>query len=388
MAKHPIVGIDIGSSSVRIVAAQMIKEEGALHHQVLGIAAAPISGMRYGYVGKSAEAMEGLLRAIGAAKNGLNQEIRRAHLSTKSLSLESIILTGTTVISRADGGVTGLDIDKAIENAEESFPEKENRRILHAIPLKCKLDGKEIHGRAENLHGLRLEVRTLFVSALEQHCRDLETLLEHAGIEVESLSAAPLVAGNAILSAKEKQAGAILILLGSETTSFAVFEDEVPILVKSFPFGGENITNDIAIGLRISLAEAETIKKTRETSGSRRRLEDIIEARLEEILEAIDKELTNIGRNALLPAGAIVAGGGANIVGIEMIVRNILKLPAKTISNDLTSLTANKIKDPSFCVAYGLTLPENQNDYHDSPTGFLNQKFISSLKDFFKQFAP
>jgi cell division protein FtsA len=243
------------------------------------------------------------------------------------------------------------------------------------------------------MKGAKIEVKTLFVTCLGQHLDELVQVIEDAGVEIEYVVAAPVAASLVALSRKQRTVGCVLVNIGAETVSMVVFEDDMPIFLHVFPIGSTDITNDIALGLQISLDEAEEIKRTGANIGgfSRRKLDDIIEARLSDILELIEADLKKIGRNGLLPAGVVLTGGGAGISTIEDLARATLRLPSIVPSggdkSDPKNVHARQVKDSGWFVAYGLCvygatqeIPVRRNVSVDAVT--------SKVKDWFNQLLP
>ena len=198
------------------------------------------------------------------------------------LGLVVIIANGSIVTSRADSEITPLDIEKLHQAAEAEIPQAQalNRRILHPIPLQYKIDGRVVLGKPEGMKGMKIEVKMLFITCLASHLNDLIETVQECGVAVEDVMAAPLAASFVSLTKAQKIAGVVLANIGAETVSIAVFEDDIPISLEVFPIGSNDITNDIALGLKIPLEEAEQIKvgTSRSTEYPKKKLEEIIYA--------------------------------------------------------------------------------------------------------------
>lgn len=385
MKKRVTAGIDIGTHSVRVVVAEYKPDEE--YPTVLGMGQAPSQGMRHGYIINTDETRESIKKAVREAEKTSGHKINRILLSLAGISLESRIVSGTTVISRADNEVTHLDIKKARHAGERTMEDISNRKIIHSIPVHFRLDGKEVLGRATGMTGSKLEVMTLVILALEQHLQDLVGAVSSLGIDIADVVAAPLAASLVSLSKKQKNAGCVLINIGAETVSMIVYENGVPVLLHVFPIGGTDITNDIALGFKIPLEEAENVKIGRDGANtSKRKLDEIIEARLADIFELVDLELKKIRRNKLLPAGAIITGGGSLLPQIGDVARKTLELPSRVETPDITHISKGKIRDSLWSVAYGLTLLDQGNE-SDEEDGF-GEKISRTLKDFLRQFLP
>jgi cell division protein FtsA len=350
-------GIDVGTSQIKVVVSELVKEDGKNIVKVLGVGKSESKGMRHGFVVNSEEVKDSIQTSVKIAEKISGIKIHRAYVAVGGIGLSGINSSAQTIVSRADLRVTDLDIEKLNESCEQSLPANliQNQKILHSIPLWHKLDGKTIPTRnLIDLAGTKLEVKMLFITCLEPHLNDLMEAVDQAGIEVIDCLASPIASSFVTLTKIQKTAGCVLVNIGSETTSIAVFENGLPISLEVFPIGSIDITNDIALGLKVSLEEAENIKIGAHISNySKKKIDEIISARLSDMFELIENHLKKIGRNGLLPAGIFLLGGGSNVNGVEDFARNILKLPSKLAVISGTN-DKNLIKDSSLAIAYGL----------------------------------
>ena len=357
MSSHITAGIDIGTYEVRVVVAEQ-ETEGRLPN-ILGTGRAESKGLRHGYIINTADVTRSVSIAVRQAEKSSGVKIKKAFISIGGVGLSGIISQGSTIISRADQEITETDIEQAIAAAEESIPKAliQNRKIIYSIPIAWKIDGKPVLGRVLGMKSIKLETKALFVSCIEPHLDDLVEAVEEAGIEVVDVVASPIAASFVTLSKSQKIAGCVLANIGAETVSIVVFENNIPISLEIFPIGGSDITNDIALGLKISLEEAETIKLggVTTTNYSKKKLEEIISARLGDIFELIEVHLKKIGKSGVLPAGIIVTGGSSSLGLIEDLARTYLRLPSRIASLEIGN-GKFQIKDSSWSVAYGLCI--------------------------------
>jgi cell division protein FtsA len=342
-------------------------------------------GMRLGYITNIDHVAQSIRKAVSQAEGILGSRIRKAQISIGGISLGSVVSTGSVVISKADQEITHLDISKALASSEESL-EITNKKIIHVIPIGYKLDGKDLYSRPEGMHGIKLEVKTLFITCLKQNIEDLITALTMINIDIVDIVASPIASSMILLSQKQKAAGCALIDIGAETVSIACFENNVLISMQVFSIGSMDITKDVALGFKIALEEAESIKLGSVVGGdySKKKVDEIIEARLSDIFELVQNHLKRIRRNELLPAGVIITGGGAQIKNIDELARTQLKLPARVGPADNSMITKLKIRDSSWYTAFGLALSgidgaSNKNEIH---SGIGDN--ISEIKKFFK----
>lgn len=381
MSKNNInVGIDVGTSITKVIVTGFNKENNS--RVLLATGSAETNGLRLGYINNIDLVATSIKKAVAQAENTLGFKIHKAYVSIGGISLGSSIGLGSIIISKADQEITNLDITKALANSEENL-DIINKKIIHAIPVSYKLDGKELYGRPDGMHGIKLEVRTLFIICLKQNLEDLITALALANIEAIDIIASPIILSNIILNTKQKTAGCALLDIGAETVSMSVFENNTLVSLQVFPIGSMDITKDIALGFKISLEEAESIKLGSVLGGDypKKKVDEIIEARLGDIFELAENHLKRIKRNGLLPAGIIITGGGANIARIEEIAKKQLNLPAKTGPADLSLNTKFKIKDSSWYTAYGLSLSTTLIATQD---GISTKESLKEIKSFFK----
>jgi len=394
MAKNIAVGIDIGTFQIKIVVAERLWEKDQTSFKIIGTGFAESKGLRHGYIINPTDTTKSLEIALAEAEKTSHIKIRKAFLSIGGIGVGSVISQGSMIIPRADSEITEIDVKNVLSIAESEIPTNIsiNKKIIHTIPISYKIDGRIILGRPIGMKGIKFEVKALFVNCLEHHLNDLINVVEDLGIEVTNIIASPLAGSLPILNKTQKIAGCILANIGSETVSTVVFENNIPIALEVFPIGGTDITNDIALGLKIPIEEAENIKINTETDNDypRKKLEEIILARLSDIFDLIESHLKKIGRSGLLPAGIILTGGTSGVSTIEDLARATLKLPSKLGSMDFdTSLKKCQISDSSWSVAYGLCICGLSNN-EDSTFGIATNTNKSKLKLFswFRQFLP
>lgn len=384
-----ITGIDVGTHHVKvtIVRAPQSKSERSLP-QLIGTGYAECRGMRNGYIVNHADVARSIKAAVAQAEKSAGVPVKRAYVALGSVGIDEVHATGEIIPARADSEVTDIDVEKVSQDSEERVLEYiPNRRILHAVPLRYRVDGETVLGKPAGMRGTKLEVDTLFITAFEQHITELTNAVEEAGITVEDIMAGPLAASFVLVSKSQKRAGCVLANIGAETVSIVVFEDFLPISIKIFPIGSNDITNDLALGLRVSIEEAEKAKRGGMTSITvpKKRIDEIMAARLTDIFELIDNHLKKLKKDGLLPAGVILTGGGSNLLMSQEIARNTLNLPARFANLEVSKNT--KMKDASWTVAYGLcVLGASSRDEHIDIG--IAKRSKRSLLEWCKQFLP
>lgn len=370
----------------RVVVGEFFK--GETNPKVIGVGETMTMGVRHGYVVSFADVLNSVKTAVLIAEKSSGIKIKRAFVAIGGATLRGAISTGSAIVSKADSEVTNLDIHKALEDCENNMA-LGNKKIIQSFPLSYKLDGKDVLGRLEGMHGNKLEVKAHFITCSKQHWEDLLEVIEEAGVEVIDFIPSPL-AGSLALSKRQKMVGVALVDIGSETTSLAVFENELLISLHTFSIGASDITNDIALGLKISLEEAESVKLgTSSLEFSQKKLNEIVEARLSDIFELIENHLKKIKRNELLPAGVVFIGGGANTTNLPELSKSFLKLTSKVGTTDMFGVAKTKLRDSQYFVSLGLLLStKNQTGYSEGTFTNLFKDIKNTLKGSLKQLMP
>ncbi len=389
MKERIITGIDVGTYHIKVVVVKVPGEKDTrILPQIIGTGYAESRGLRNGYIVNGPDVTRAIRTAVGQAEKASGLEIKKAYVSIGGVGIDEVTSKGEVITSRADSEITSIDIDKATVDSEERIIEHiPNRKVLHAIPLSYAIDGVPVLGRPNGMRGTKLEVQTLFITTIEQHLNELVNSIESAGIGVEDIMASPIAASFVMLTKAQKRAGCVLANIGAETVSIAVFENGTPISVKVFPIGSNDVTNDIALGLKIPLEEAEKIKRGAMTGVvyTKKKLDEIIAARLTDIFELIDLHLKRIRRDGMLPAGIIITGGGSAIASIQDIAKATLRLPARITTLDPGQ--NGKIRDASWAVAYGLCMWGASDEVDESAIG-MAKKTKNNILSWLSQFLP
>lgn len=373
-----IIVLDVGTTFVRTVVAQIISEDEGQKPRIIGVGAIPSSGIRRGVVADIEEVSEAIKFSIEEAQRNSGVKIESVYVSIGGSHLECMEAQNAIAVGRADGEVAQEDIER-VTNEAQAINLPQNKEILHFIPQNYKLDDQDGIKDPLGMSGVRLEVQGLVVIGSTPHIRNITKCVNNCNIEIEGFVIAPLAAAKAVLNKRQKELGVVSVDIGGGTTSIAIYEERELIHIAVLPIGAGHITNDIAIGLRTSIEVAEKVKlkygsalaaeiskkdqinladfdPNEEVMISRRHVAEIIEARLEEIFFMVEKELKKINRSALLPAGAILTGGGSCMQGSIDLAKDILKLPAQTGFPIELSGLVDKVDNPAFSVTIGMIL--------------------------------
>lgn len=383
MAKDPlIVGLDIGSSKIAVCVGSL--NEGVM--SLVAVTSVAHGGMKRGMIVDIEETVSALSQALEDAERLAGFPLTHALVSINGSHIYTQPAKGVVAVARPNGEIQAEDVTRVIDAAKTvSLPQ--NRELIHTFPHHFTVDGQEEIRDPIGMNGIRLEVDSLIISASSAALRNLVKTVEQAGIQIDGLVYAPLATAKALTTKKQRDSGVIVVDMGAGTTDFAIYEEGELLHCATLPVGSMHITNDIAIGLRTNLDVAETIKtkygsvlpeKVRDSETinlasidpaedekvSRKQVCEIIEARVSEIFHLIREELKKIGKDGLLPAGAIFTGGGSDIEGLTELARRDLRLPA-TVGFPTAQFSGmlDKLDDPIYACAVGLVLwgvEENQ----------------------------
>jgi len=376
MPKNQIIaGLDVGTSKVRTAVASIKAEEGA-KPKIIGTGESVSFGMRKGVVVDIAEMTKSIRKSIEQAERMVGSSIEKVYVAVGGSHIKAKTSKGIAAVSRADEEVTEEDVLRAISNAS-AVSLGPNKEILDIIARDFNLDGQEGIRDPREMSGVRLEVDTLIIEGQAQHLKNLRKCLALNRIEIEGLILNILAASEAVLSKKQKELGVLVLDFGAGTTGMSVYEEGKLLDVVILPVGAAHITNDIAIGLRTSIETAEKIKlsygsclpeeiskkdiidlskidEKEEGVASRKEVARIMEARIDEIFSLVNKELRRMGKERLLPAGAVLVGGGAKIPGIIDLAKDKLKLNVQIGYPQEIDGLVEKVDDPSFATVVGL----------------------------------
>jgi len=367
------VGIDVGTSAVRCVVG-MFDPNGSNLPSIIGHGQAPNQGMRRGTVVHVDEVADAIVHAVTEAERISGMSIKRATVNVNGAHVGGLNSEGVIAISAANREITHEDRLR-VEEAATIVSLPANREIVQFFAKSYSLDGQRNIKDPVGMHGVRLEVDAHIVTAASPNLRNLDMALEKAEITPTHHTVSGLAAAEAVLTRQQKEAGTALIDIGAGTTNLIVFEDGEVQYVAILPLGGQHITNDLAIGLRTDLDIAEAVKlehanlkhdvkKTTATVkiGSKSHsfeFEDIamiVEARVEELLEYVDKELQKIKRSRKLPGGIVITGGTSKLPGIEELAREKLQLPARIGKLRGIGGLADTVEDQAFVTVVGLMM--------------------------------
>ena len=400
MKQQIIAGLDIGTHSIKM--AVLSKREGG-ELEILGFGEEVSSGVRKGAVVHTEEVSKKVLALKNRIENISNQKIREVVVNVGGSHIFCVPSHGIVAVSRADGQISQEDVDRVLQ-AAQAFSLPSNKEILEVFPQQFLVDGEEKIKEVVGMKGVRLEADVLAVCGFTPYIRNLTEAVSGAGLEIVDLIPSPLMSEAAVLSLQQKEIGCAVLDLGSGTTSLAVYEQGDLIHTVIFPVGSENITNDIAVGLRCEPDVAERVKVEFGTCqrGSGKRTEKleladgqfltfsqkllthIIESRVKEIFQLVNKELKQISRQGMLPGGAVLVGGGAKLPKIVEEAKKDLKVTAKLgMPQGVVSLNS----DPAFLGVIGLCVGVAESEHHKGGS-HIGAGLLQKLQRVFKPFVP
>lgn len=366
------VGIDIGTTKVRCVVGHIDSTTGV--PTIVGVGTAQNSGMRKGNVVNLIGPAQAIDDALGEAERMSGYQVDAATVSINGSHILSTHADGMIAVGSATHEIAEEDVIR-IEEVATLGKVPANREILDVVPHAYKLDGQDNIKNPVGMTGTRLEIDAHVVSVLTPNLMSLQKAVESAKVNPHSIVVAGVAAARAVLTEHQIESGVALIDIGGSTTNVAVYEEGDLRFTGVIPIGGINITNDLAIGLKIDQEIAEKLKIEHASAIARKEsagisvehdseihsfntmeIDEIVEARLDEIFEAINKELIRAGRARKLPSGVILTGGTAMLDGMAEYAKESLGLAAKIGVVSGYGGVADGIDKPEFATAVGLML--------------------------------
>lgn len=386
MANNKIIaGIELGSSKIATLIAQVSTDPVSFDTNVsiVGVSSVDSRGIKKGQIVDIEEAVEATIASVEAAERMAGYNLDKAYISLGGAHVSSQNSHGVVAVSEPDGEISVDDVDRVIEAASAiSLPA--SRELIHVISREFVVDGESGVRDPVGMSGIRLEVETHLVTASNAAVKNLRKAVNEVGIDIQELVYSGYASSEAVLSRTEKELGCVLVDIGGGTTSIAAYIDNSLAFSGVLPVGSKNVTNDLAIGLRVSLEAAEKIKialsKNKkklksekdpsedsidlESLGidenkkvSRKTLTDgIIRPRLNEIFTMVRLRLEKEGIANMTPSGVIVTGGGAEVVGVEESAKRMMSMPVRIGKPKGVGGLIDDVIRPSFATPVGLIL--------------------------------
>lgn len=370
------VGLDVGTTTVRCVVGHIDETTGV--PTIVGVGTAPNGGMRKGVVVNLTGPAQAIDDAVGEAERMSGYQIESATISINGSHILSTHTDGMIAVSGANHEVCRDDLIR-VEEVATLGKVPANREILEVVPHQYKLDGQDNIKNPIGMTGTRLEIDAHCVSALSPSLDNLQKAAETAKINPNSIIVAGVAAARAVLTEKQIENGVMLLDIGGATTNIAIFEEGDLQYTAVIPAGGVNITNDLAIGLKVDPEVAEVVKIQHGSAVNRNDsagisvknegetykfdisdIDDIIEARLEEIFESVALHIKRAGRIGKLPSGVVITGGTARLKGIAEFAKESLGIAARVGVSSGYGGVADEIDKPQFATALGLMLIDSQ----------------------------
>jgi cell division protein FtsA len=406
-----IVGIDVGTTKICVLVGELDRD-GKLN--IVGVGTCPSQGLRRGVVVNIEETVTSIAAALDRAERLSGKRITSATVGIAGSHISSENSKGFVAISPSHRDIEPNDISRAVEVAR-AIAIPANREMIHVIPRSYVVDGQEGIKNPIGMSGFRLEVEAHIITGSVSSMHNLIKCVQKAHVDIEDLVLEPLASGYAVLEDGETDLGVALVDIGGGTTDIAVYTDGAIWHSVVLPVGGNLITSDIAIGLRLPVGVAEELKVMYGHCDSaaiddddmidlaqfmpdcddlvpRKLLAEIIQARVDEIFTMAHEELKKSGYDGLLPAGIVITGGTAELPGILEMAGQILDLPARIGSPLGLHGLADSINRPAYATAVGLLLWAldhnshlSENDYDEDPA---EENIISRFGRWLRAFIP
>lgn len=401
------VGLDIGTTAVRCVVGELSND--AAYPSIIGFSEAENTGMRKGNAAHIDEVAQAVISAVSEAERMSGRDIKSATVNINGSHVQGISSKGVIAISSPNREITPEDRMR-VEEAATIVQLPANSEIIQVFAKNYRLDGQDNIKDPVGMHGIRLEVDTHIILASTPALRSLDQVFDRAEINPSHRTVSSLAAAEAVLDRKQKESGVAVLDIGAATTNMIVIEDGEVEHVAVIPMGGNHITNDLAIGLRTDIDIAETVKVkhaslSKAASGEtsfvkngeelhfdKEMMRLIVEARVEELLEFVDKELKRIHRSKKLPGGVVLTGGSAKLPGMVDFTKDTLELPARIGSWKHINKVVDGLDEEKFAPAVGLMLldmllgPAQEISFVDTSSSLI-QSVNSSLSNLLGRFG-
>ena len=402
--------IDIGSSKITVLVGQHFPQEDKTN--IVAVAVEPCLGFRKGQIVNIEQAITTLTKVVESAERMAGMPINSAHISISAPYIESVNSQGVVAISDPQSEISTQDVDRAID-AAKAITLPAGKEVIHVIPRKYIVDGQEGIIDPVNMTGVRLEVETHIIMASTPALKNLGKSLDQIGVKPTSINYSGLPAAQIALTDTEKELGVVLVDIGGSTTTVTIFSQTSPCYSTVIPIGGNNITNDLAIGLRLSIDEAEKLKiflnkveknnfaaeidlQEKQISGTKRKvsiqtaINGIIKPRLEEIFGLVKQKIEESTLLDSIPAGIVLTGGGSLTINGEEIAGKILNLPIRTSSPQDIGGLIDDINTPMFTSAVGLLMYsiDDQNNPKPRKTTKRIGNIFDKIKNLIEPLLP
>jgi len=400
-----IVGFDIGTKKVVAIIGE-ITEEGKI--EIIGIGATDSRGLRKGVVVDLEATTAAIKKAQEEAELMAGVEVDSAFIGMSGAHIKSINSRGVVAVSGKNREITREDIRRVIDQSKAlSIPP--DREIIHIIPQEFVVDEQDGIKDPLGMSGIKLEVNVHIITSAITSLQNLKNCIERAGIGIEEIVLNQIATSHSILTPDERELGVGSIDIGAGTTEVAIYERGSLWYTSTIPIGGDNFTNDIAVGLRTPIPEAEKIKKkfgcisapvTEEQETievpavgkgrkprvlSRQILADIIQPRAEEIFRLVDGDIKRMGYEKSLNSGIVLTGGTALLEGLEEVAEEIFDLPVRRGDPSGVGGLIDRVSTPDFATAVGLIL-YGFGQWREKGTSKDRKKTVwTKMKDWFKE---
>lgn len=398
-----IKGFDVGSSKITGVIGQYFKEDNKLN--IVGVATSPSLGFKKSQIINLDQATQTIKNIKESVERMTGTKLDNCHLTTSGTHFESIVSQGYCLIASPNGEVSRSDVAKAVE-ASKTIDLPSGKEIIHVIPQKFSLDEQKNIVDPVGMVGSRLEVTTTIILASTSLLKNLYRAFANNNINLSSLSFSGISGSMCALNTTDKELGSVLVDIGGNETSVTVFSEQTVLGVYIIPVGGNNITNDLAIGLRLTLEDAQKIKHALSSLDSKSPPEEIeilekkiststaingiIKPRLEDLFTLVNDYLEEKKIKHLLNSGAILCGGGALTINCQSIAGKILNMPIRLANICPVGGLVEDISSPGYVSTIGLikqhaVLSETKDTI---PKKDRVNPFIASLKKLLHPLFP
>jgi len=397
-----VVGLDIGTTKTCAIVADVVDSQKV---NIIGIGTYPSTGIRKGVIVNIESTVEAIRKAVDEAELMAGVQINSVYAGIAGSHIKGFNSRG--VIAVKENEVGAADIRRVI-GAAKAVAIPQDREILHILPQAFTVDEQDGIKDPMGMSGVRLEAEVHIITGAVTSSQNITKSIQRAGLDVSELILQPMASSESVLFNEERELGVILVDIGGGTTDIAIFKNGSIWHTAVIPIGGNHITNDIAVGLRTPVAEAEKIKikygcalrredlaqETIEVPGvggrsprvlSRHFMSEIIESRVTEIFKLVSQEIKKCGQMEMVASGLVITGGSALMDGMDEVAEKVLDLPVRIGFPEQIGGVADVVRSPMYATGVGLILHSvRTRENPEQPSG-QNGHLTGKLREWFKE---
>lgn len=368
-------GIDLGSKAIKVVVTAEHEDTGKV--EVLGATKELSQGIVHGQITSVTDATKSVKVALDKTEQALKLKINKVSICINTICTKNTLVKIRSTVAKASNEISELDLEKSKLEALKTIGMDSPVELLHTQISSVFIDGKKVRGSMIGTIGHNLEIHYILTIIPKKSLENILAIFENLKLEVVEINHNPFVSGSTLLDKRDALFGVGILDIGSDNTSLIIYENGYPVSVRTYAIGGNTFNKDISVGLGVKMEEAEAIKRNLKPSDPKK-LFSIIDARIDDFVDLVKKDISRTHTDTQLANGLILSGGSANLYEMKEKLKNKLHIPITDSKEVLSRITHHVLKDPAWVNAYGASLVDFKDDS-------LLQNFNKSIQNFFKK---